>query len=142
MLLKLPMVFIAGIKIKELDQNSCETQIRFKYLNQNPFKSIYFACLGMAAELSTGAIAMMNVYGHQPKVSMLVTGMNAEFYKKAIGKITFICEDGKAIEASVQKAIKTSEGQSISVESQGINENGEMVCKFNFTWSFKSKTKL
>jgi len=53
MLRKLPMGFIAGLKMEALDPSKSTVSVRFKWVNQNPFRSLYFAVLSMAAELST-----------------------------------------------------------------------------------------
>jgi hypothetical protein len=45
-----------------------------------------FACLAMAAEMSTGVLAMAHVYKRKPAISMLVVKMEAEYFKKATGK--------------------------------------------------------
>ncbi len=81
-LLKLPSVFLWGVSIRALDREHCEVVIPFKYLNKNPFKSIYFAALAGAAELSTGALALLATAGIG-KTSMLVTSFKADYSKKA-----------------------------------------------------------
>jgi hypothetical protein len=93
----------------------------------------------MAAELSTGVLAMMHLYGKKPAISMLVLANAAEFYKKATGKITFICKEGKELKETIENSLKTLEPQSITVSSIGIDEKGNAVAKFTFTWSFKVK---
>jgi hypothetical protein len=73
---------------------------------------------------------------------MLVTGMEAEYVKKATGTIVFTCEDGAAIEATVLRAIETGEGQTFRATSVGVQEDtGMVVSKMYFTWSFKAKSK-
>ena len=47
---KLPLAFISGLKVLDLDENQCSTSVGYKYLNKNPFQSTYFAVLNMAAE--------------------------------------------------------------------------------------------
>ena len=59
---KLPAAFFSGVRVKELTEEECVTSVPFKWLTQNPFRSIYFASLAMAAEMSTGVIALSNVY--------------------------------------------------------------------------------
>jgi hypothetical protein len=93
----------------------------------------------MAAELSTGLLAMANVYRRQPAVSMLITGMEAQFHKKAIGLTTFSCVEGEKIKQAVEAALQSGEGQQLKVCSTGINQRGEAVASFWFTWSFKRK---
>jgi len=71
---------------------------------------------------------------------MLVVKMNAEFYKKAVGKIRFTSTDGVLIEEAIEKSIASGEGVTVDCTSEGINEESEVVARFIFTWSFKAKT--
>ena len=140
MLRKLPMGFISGLKIASLDESKAAVAVRFSWVNQNPFRSIYFAVLSMAAELSTGILAFAQIYRRNPSVSMLVIKLEADFYKKAVGKITFICNDGNLIANAVEQTISNGEGITIQCISIGVNEANEQVARFVFTWSFKAKT--
>jgi hypothetical protein len=136
---KLPSAFFAGVRVKNISTENAEVTVPYKWFSQNPFKSTYFACLAMAAEMSTGLIAMANTYQRRPVVSMLVVGLEAIYFKKAVGITTFTCEDGAAINAVVEDAIKSGEGKSIKAKSTGKNEKGELVAEFFITWSFKVK---
>ena len=93
----------------------------------------------MAAEMSTGLLAMGHVYGSNPPVSMLVTKMEAVFMKKATDRIYFTCHDGALISEAIQKAIASGEGQVITAHSIGRNTAGEVVSEFKIEWSFKGK---
>lgn len=137
---KLPAAFFSGVRVRELTEERCITSVPYKWLTQNPFRSIYFASLAMAAEMSTGVIALSNVYKRKPLISMLVTKMEAIYFKKATGAIFFTCEQGKDITSTIDEAIATGEGRSIVAKSTGKNKSGEIVAEFLFTWSFKSKT--
>jgi hypothetical protein len=140
-LFKLPSAFIAGVRIKYMDENKCVVTIPYKWLTQNPFKSTYFACLSMAAEMSTGALALAHLYKKDPAVSMLVVKVNSDYYKKAAGRSTFTCEDGAQLKQTIEKAIATGEAQSFAARSVGRNAEGEVVAEFLVTWSFKARTK-
>jgi hypothetical protein len=63
MLRKLPMAWLAGLRLTALTPAAATVTIRYKYLTQNPFRSIYFACLAMAAELASGIQAMLHTQG-------------------------------------------------------------------------------
>ncbi|KAF5296692.1 hypothetical protein FQR65_LT19802 [Abscondita terminalis] len=55
---------------------------------------MYFAVAqAMAAELSTGALVMREIQRSGKKVSMLVANNNGTYTKKAVGTITFTCEE-------------------------------------------------
>lgn len=139
LLKKLPAGFFTGLRITEISESKCTVSVPYKWFNKNPFRSTYFASLAMAAELSTGALAMANVFGSKPPVSMLVVKMEAEYYKKATGKIFFTCVDGQAFKDTVDAAVQTGEGQTLQAVSNGLNTAGELVAKFVITWSFKAK---
>jgi hypothetical protein len=141
MLTSLPVAFFAGLKVEALEENQAIISIKQKWFNKNPFRSIYFAMLSMAAEVSTGILCMAAIYKRSPPVSMLVVKAESFFYKKAVGKILFTCEDGDAINNTVEEAIAGGEGKTIRCNSVGKNEKGETVAEFYFTWSFKGKTK-
>ena len=138
--LKLPMAFLAGIKLNELSDNSTVLQMKYKYLNKNPFGSIYFACLSMAGELASGMLAASKTYKSNPKISMLVVGLNVSFMKKATGVITFKCSQGKEISDTIQKSIDTGEGKTIEVLTIATDKQGDIVAEFNVNWSFKAKS--
>jgi hypothetical protein len=133
------MGFISGLKIVQIDEAKASVQVKYKWVNQNPFKSIYFAVLSMAAELSTGVLGFGHIYNRKPGISMLVVNMQAEFYKKAVGKIVFSCTDGLALQAAIEETTIDGVGKLVSCTSIGINEQGETVAKFVFVWSLKRK---
>jgi hypothetical protein len=141
LLTRLPSAFFAGLKIAHLDADTCTVTVPYKWFTRNPFRSIYFACLAMAAEMSTGALVMNLVYKRQPPVSMLVIHLEAIYAKKATGRIRLTCTDGPAIQSAIQAAITTGEGQTVRARSAGANANGDLVAEFYITWSFKVKSK-
>jgi len=141
MLARLPMAYLAGLRVTSLSHQKATVSIAYRYLNKNPFNSIYFACLSMAAELSTGVLCMMQVYKSEPAVSMLVVHMEANFTKKAVGSITFTCHDGKAIAEAIDRTKATGEGVTVVATSVGVDESGDQVAEFRYTWSLKAKRK-
>jgi len=139
LLMKLPSAFFCGVRVQQISNEKAAVTVPYKWLSQNPFRSTYFACLAMAAEMSTGLLAMMNTYQSDPAVSMLVVALEATYYKKATGITTFICEDGTAIASTVAEAVSCGEGRSIKARSVGYNDKKEIVAEFFITWSFKAK---
>jgi hypothetical protein len=136
---KLPAAFFAGLRVTALSGEACTVSVPYKWFTQNPFRSTYFACLAMAAEMSTGILAMAHLYKRQPSVSMLIVGMESKFYKKAIGKTFFTCTDGALIQNAIEQSILLNSGQTVKAYSKGLNESGALIAEFWFTWSFKPK---
>ena len=137
--LKLPSAYFAGVRIRSINSQACETSVPYKWFSRNPFRSTYFACLSMAAELSTGALAMGHLYKKNPPVSMLVVKTEGEYFKKANGRARFRCEQGDEIRGLIEEAIQTGESRAVRCRSIGYNEAGEKVAEFYITWSFKTK---
>lgn len=138
-LVKLPAAFIAGLKVGYIDEAKTVILVRHGWINQNPFKSMYFAVQAMAAEMSTGLFPVGQTYKRSPLVSMLVVGLEAKFVKKATGLIAFTCTDGLMVAEAIEEAIATKQAKIIQCKSIGTNTNGEVVAEFYITWSFKSK---
>ena len=139
MMKQLPMAFFAGLKVIKMDNRGASVSVPFKFLNKNPFRSVYFAVLSMAAELSSGIIALAALHDFDVPVSMLVLKMKAEFLKKAKSKIVFTCDDAEKIRDTIARSIETGEGQKIEVRSSGYDTSGDIVAEFVFEWTFKPK---
>lgn len=139
LLMKLPAAYFSGVRIREMDAAHCVVSVPYRWGTQNPFRSTYFACLAMAAELSTGALAMSLIFKSSPAVSMLIVKMESEYFKKATGRTFFTCEDGAKMQQVVATAISSGEPQTFTAISTGKNSQGELVAEFRFTWSFRVK---
>ena len=137
--LKIPISWIAGVRLKEMNDEICVTKVKFGWLNQNPFNSMFWAVQGMAAEFSTGFLCAEKIRKSGKKISMLVVHNQAEFTKKAVGRVTFSCFQGKELDEILKKAIETGDGQTLTMFSEGKDQKGDVVSKFAFTWSFKVK---
>ncbi|MEL6304511.1 MAG: DUF4442 domain-containing protein [Bacteroidota bacterium] len=138
---KLPSAWWCGVRLKQLDATTAVTTVKHRWVNQNPFKSMFWAVQGMAAELSTGAMVIDQIRASGEKISMLVANNNATFTKKATGRITFTCNDGHLIKEAIEKTIATGEGQTFWMKSEGVNEQGIVVSTFNFEWTVRKKVK-
>ena len=136
---KLPSVWWTGVRLRYIDEKKAIVTVRHRWINQNPFKSLFWAVQGMAAELTTGAMVMNQIRKSGRNISMLVANNNANFSKKATGKITFTCEEGHLIADAIKKTIETGEGQTVWMKSVGVNEDGIVVSTFNFEWTLKVK---
>jgi hypothetical protein len=135
----LPSAFLCGVRVRHIDNDQCHVGVRHKWINKNPFKSMFWAVQGMAAELATGALIIMKIKKLDKRISMLVVKNEAQFTKKAKGHITFRCLQGKEIDAILKKAIETGDGHTFALTAEGYDESGDLVSTFNFIWSVKQK---
>ena len=139
MLAKLPLAFFAGLAVTRFDDRGATVSVPFKWLNKNPFGSIYFAPLSMAAELSSGLLALEAVQKSHVPVSMLVLAMQAEYLKKAKSKIFFSCDEKEALQHAVMQAAQTGEAITYDSTVEGLDVSKTIVARFRITWTFKAK---
>jgi len=141
LLFKLPSAYISGVRVSSISDEKAAAYVKHRWINQNPFKSLYWATQGMAAELVTGILMIKKIEESGSKISMLVVKQEGSFHKKATGKIVFSCDEGAVIDKVIATAIKTKEGQSLVLKATGFDQDNEMVSSFEFTWSIKLKSK-
>ena len=137
LLWKLPSAYLVGIRIKHTDAEKSIFSVKHRWINQNPFQSLYFGVQAMAAEISTGVLVMKNIKDSGANISMLVTHQQGTFTKKATGMITFSCTDGAIIKEVISQAITTGQPQTLILKANGLNEKGEIVSHFDFHWGLK-----
>ena len=140
LLFKLPSAYISGVRVSSISDEKATATVTHKWINQNPFKSLYWATQGMAAELVTGILMIKKIKESKQKIAMLVVKQEGSFHKKATGKIIFSCDEGTSIDKVIEAAIKTKEGQTIVLEAAGFDQNNEMVSSWAFTWSIKLRS--
>ena len=137
--LKLPSAWWCGIRIIKITDQECQARVRLKWFNQNPFKSLFWAVQGMAAELTTGVLLMKEIQSSNQKISMLVINNKANFSKKARGKISFSCNASTIIDESFNQLIKSKEPQTFWLTSKGIDQDDNVVSIFEFEWTVHLK---
>ena len=140
-LLKLPLVYFSGIRITNVSEDRVEASVKLKWINQNPFQSMFWAVQGMAAELTSGVLLMREIETRKSSVSMLLVETKASFSKKAKGKIRFSCDEVKNAKDLIDTAISSGDGQLHWFTSIGIDESGDEVSRFQFHWSVKSRKR-
>ncbi|HET6762681.1 MAG TPA: DUF4442 domain-containing protein [Longimicrobiaceae bacterium] len=138
-LTKLPLAYMAGLRVTALDAHRCSVTVPYGWRTTNPFKSTYFAAQAMAAELATGSLVMLAVQTAPAPVAMLIVGMSATFQKKASDTLTFTCTAGDAAFAAVRETLRTGEGVPVEMEVVGTLPDGAVAATFTFTWSVKKR---
>ena len=135
----LPSAWWSGVRVTSFDDNLAEVSVKHRWVNQNPFGSIFWAVQGMAAELSTAIFVMRAIKKTGIPVSMLVINNNATFKKKARGLIKFNCNQGIEVTEVVQNAVSSGEAKKITLKSVGRDSSGDEVSAFEFEWTIKRK---
>ena len=137
---QLPSAFFCGVRLKYLDSLKSIVSINHSWFNKNPFKSIFWAAQGMAAELTTGSLIKNAIKESGVNVSYLVVENKSSFYKKATGKIIFECNQGKELQDLFNSFDKDNNKAIIELKSIGTDSNNIKVSEFSFTWSLKVRS--
>lgn len=135
----LPSAWWTGVRVVKITSSYCEVKVRLKWINKNPFKSMFWAIQGMAAELSTGVLLMKEAKDLGIKISMLVINNKANFTKKATGKLVYSCRPSNLIRSTFQNLLKTKNPQTLWLQSEGTDEKGDTVSTFDFEWTLLLK---
>ena len=136
---RLPLAACAGLSLRRLDEAACTVTLPGGWRTQNPFRSMYFAAQAMAAEMSTGAPAMMLAEGASASVSMLVREVRGVFTRRIQGQAAFTFEDLDGMRATVERAVASGESEAFVARSVGRTSDGTAASEFEITWSFKRR---
>ncbi len=136
---QLPLAAFAGLRVVRLDEARCEVALPGGWRTQNPFRSTYFAAQFMAAEMSTGAPALVLSRGGEASISMLVQDVRGRFVKKATGRTLFAFEDVAGMAAVIERAARSGEGEAFVARPSARMTDGTLVSEFEVTWTFKRR---
>jgi len=120
-----------------------KSEINFKTLVTNVKQTTLeaFSNQDLPFEKIVDALKLERNLSHAPIFqAMLVLNNKASFTKKATGRITFTCKQGLEVDKAIAKTIETGEGQTIWLNSVGVNSEGIQVSEFNFEWTLKVKS--
>ena len=135
---KLPAAWLTGVRVSMINGSKCEVKVRFKWINQNPYRSMFWAVQGMAAELTTGMLLTNSIKDSNANISMLLVSNKSSFHKKAVGKITFTCSEGKVAKQLINSTIQNITSKAW-LKAKGYDEEGDLVSEFEFEWSCKKR---
>lgn len=137
----LPLAAFAGLRVVRLDERACSVSLPGGWRTQNPFRSTYFAAQAMAAEMSTGAPALVLLEDARASVAMLVVGLSVTYTKKLVGEGVFTFEDVEGMKGAIDRATASDLAQAFVARPLGRDRSGEAVAEFEITWSFKRRSR-
>ncbi|HSF90444.1 MAG TPA: DUF4442 domain-containing protein [Saprospiraceae bacterium] len=131
----LPMGLISGMSIQSLDEQACVVVLKERWWIRNPFGSVFWAVMGMAAELSTGALVF--AHARERNVKFILVGVEGEFFKKVKGKSYYFCETGLDVLRSIEQIISPNDTSDVILPVTAKDEAGQVVAEFRFRWQLK-----
>ena len=135
----LPLAAVAGLRLVRLDDQTCAVSLPGGWRTRNPFGSTYFAAQAMAAEMSTGAPALVLTRGASTSVALILTALAATFTRRALGTTRFTFEDVAGLRATIDGVAAQGGTATYTGRSVGRDAAGTVVAEFDVTWSFKRR---
>ncbi|MDP7002113.1 MAG: DUF4442 domain-containing protein [Candidatus Thalassarchaeaceae archaeon] len=132
-----PAAAFTGLRIDRLDRKLCITSVPGGWRTQNPFRTVYWAVQGMAAELATGAAPFAISRSMSEKLRMFVIGVESSFTKRAKGRISFTCDELDKVCEAVERSIASGESVNLDLRSIGTDSSGDVVSEWVFKWNFR-----
>ena len=134
---KLPSAFWCGVRVKSIEANRCVVTVKHRWMNQNPFNSMYFGALAIGADIAAGIHTFYYAEKSNQKISFSFKDMKADFLKRAESDITFVSHGGNIIQSMLTDSKISGVRQNNHVMVLAYDDNQEIVAEFLMGVSLK-----
>lgn len=136
--LKIPMIFFVKPTVVEFTDERTVVKIPLCYRTKNHVGSMYFGALATGADCAGGLLAIKMAQAYGKRATPVFKDFTAEFLKRPTDDVYFICEEGVAAKALIDKAAKSGERENATVAVRAECK-GEVVATFKLTLSVRIK---
>lgn len=139
----IPLIGTAGVRIVEMDDQTCVIKVPFKRRNKNHLNSMYFGALAIGADCAGALMALVENRRRGYPVNFVFKDFHADFLKRAEADTFFTCEDAPAVRAAFDEALRTGERVNVPlrvVATTPAKLGAEAVATFRLTLSLKKKS--
>jgi acyl-coenzyme A thioesterase PaaI-like protein len=139
---RVPLLFFLRPSVVEANSERCVVRIPLTRRSRNHLGSMYFGALCAGADVAGGLLALRRIEESGRKVSLIFKDVQARFAKRAEGDALFTCEDGRAIEELVARALASGEREERTVRvivTVPEKLGDEPVAEFLLTLSLKRR---
>ncbi len=106
-LLKIPLVLFVSPRIVEYTDSRMILKIPLNYRTKNHLNSMYFGALGIGAELSIAAAAVIGISESKQKIDFVFKDYSAQYLKRGDGHVHFICDEVAAVKSLIEESKTT-----------------------------------
>lgn len=103
-LLKIPLVLFVSPRVIESGERRFVLKIPLGYRTKNHLGSMYFGALGIGAELSIAAAAVVAITESKKKIDFVFKDFSAQYLKRADGHVHFICDEVDVVRQLIEEA--------------------------------------
>lgn len=126
------------------DEEECRLRIPLGRRAKNPVGSAFLGTLTTGADVAGSLTAYAAVMKRKQPVSILFKDMKAEFRRKAMNDLVFVCRQGAAITQAVDGTIADGEKREVPVYVEAFEANAleaPPVATFAMTLSVKRRSR-
>lgn len=103
-LVKIPLVLFVNPRVVEVGEKRFVIKIPLNYRTKNHLNSMYFGAMGIGAELSIAAAAVVAISESKKKIDFVFKDFTANYLKRAAGDVHFICDEADVVRGLIEEA--------------------------------------
>lgn len=140
-LVRIPLIFFCAPRVVALGPAGCELVIPLSWRTRNHWGSMYFGAMSIGADCAAGLIAVWKIEQRQEKISFVFKDFKANFLKRPMTDVVFVCRDLTKIDDQIQEVITKNERvtRAIHIDAFTHDEKREHVAEFELGLSLKKK---
>lgn len=108
-LFKIPLLIFCSPRVVESTKEKFVLKIPLSYRTKNHLNSMYFGALGIGAELSVVAPAVMAIAESKKKIDFVFKTYSASYLKRADGDVHFVCDQIEGVVDVINQSLTTGE---------------------------------
>ena len=137
---KIPFLIPCLPRLSMLNNERCVLKIPLYFMTKNHLGSMYFGALMVGVDLACGLLAFHHIRHVDEPVSIVFKDVQAQFLKRAEGRVRFECVEGQQVAAMIAKTIKTGDRVSEGIVVKGYDDvSNECVVDYVITLSVRVK---
>lgn len=140
--MKIPLLWSLKPSILRVDKNHVVIKIPLRRFSKNHLNSMYFGALSAGADLVVGTKVVFRIFRSKERVDFAFKDFKAQFLKRAEDDVYFVCNEGEAIDALIDKTLQTGERESQTFSGYAVVPNinpNEKVMTFALTLSVRCR---
>lgn len=142
-LLKIPLVLFVSPRVVESSPTRFVLKVPLSYRTKNHLGSMYFGALGIGAELSIAAAAVIAIAESKQKIDFVFKDFKAEYLKRGAGDVHFICEEVATVYDLIERAKTNPDRLESKMRGYAVVPSvdpNEKVMTFELTLSVRNRS--
>lgn len=142
-LLKIPLVLFVSPRVVESTGTRFVLKVPLSYRTKNHLGSMYFGALGIGAELSIAAAAVLAINESKKKIDFVFKDFSASYIKRAAGDVHFICDEVADVYSLIEEAKTNPERLERKLKGYAVVpkvDPNDKVMTFELTLSVRNRS--